>query len=173
MCSVSDRYLLKVSLWVVSSCSRCIWSAFVVAKLTGWPLICAPLSSHQPPRPSSKPSSVVSSPSVKRTSLSAPTISMINPFALFADITIFFLLLCSVGFPISQGPGGTGCLGQTLPELHCQEINFPVLTLCYPLFRVRSWNNGRRCMSLYILIKSYTVGDTAHPHTQSPLLLLI
>ena len=23
---------------------------------------------------------------------------------------------------------------------------------CYPLFRVRSWNNGMRCMSLYILI---------------------
>ena len=25
----------------------------------------------------------------------------------------------------------------------------------YPLFRVRSWNNGMRCMSLYILILSY------------------
>ena len=24
----------------------------------------------------------------------------------------------------------------------------------YPLFRVRSWNNGMRCMSLYILIKA-------------------
>ena len=27
----------------------------------------------------------------------------------------------------------------------------------YPLFRVRSWNNGVRCMSFCILLKSYTV----------------
>ena len=27
----------------------------------------------------------------------------------------------------------------------------------YPLFRVRSWNNDMRCMSLYILTTSYTV----------------
>ena len=26
---------------------------------------------------------------------------------------------------------------------------------CYPLFRVRSWNNGMRCMSLYILMNSW------------------
>ena len=25
----------------------------------------------------------------------------------------------------------------------------------YPMFRVRSWNNGMRCMSFYILIKAY------------------
>ena len=30
---------------------------------------------------------------------------------------------------------------------------FPNDSNCYPLFRVRSWNNGMRCVSFYILIK--------------------
>ena len=33
---------------------------------------------------------------------------------------------------------------------------------CYPLFRVRSWNNGLRCMSLYILTIIEETGEFPH-----------
>ena len=35
----------------------------------------------------------------------------------------------------------------------------------YPLFRVRSWNNGMRCMSLYILLRRTLVGNKIVDHS--------
>ena len=59
----------------------------MVVKLTGRSLAYAPLSSHRPPRPSSKPSSV-SSPFVIWTSYPFVTVSVSSQLNLFVDIAI-------------------------------------------------------------------------------------
>ena len=51
--------------------------------------------------------------------------------------------------------------GSTISYYHHQigSMNY------YPLFRVRSWNNDMRCMSLYILINTiYITTSCCHPH---------
>ena len=37
----------------------------------------------------------------------------------------------------------------TLSYYHHHQVGS---TICYPLLRVRSWNNGMRCMSIYVLM---------------------
>ena len=80
-------WALSTKFFVVFSWFRCTWSDFVVVKLTGRSPSYAPLSSHRPPRPSSKPRSV-SSPFVIWTSHPLVTVSVSSPFNLFVDIAI-------------------------------------------------------------------------------------
>ena len=77
----------SIVLSVVLSWFRCTWSDFVIVKLTGWSPSYAPLSSHWPPRPSSKPRSL-SSPFVIWTSHPFMTVSVRSPFTLFVDTAI-------------------------------------------------------------------------------------
>ena len=84
-------WALSTKFFVVFSWFRCTWSDFVVVKLTGRSPSYAPLWSHRPPRPSSKPRSV-SSPFVIWTSHPFVTVSVSSPFNLFVDIAILAIL---------------------------------------------------------------------------------
>ena len=72
---------------VLPTCSRCRLSIFQDAKLTGRSPVYVPPTSHWPPKPSSKPSSV-SSPSVNWTSAPVAMVSVIRPFSLLTESVV-------------------------------------------------------------------------------------
>ena len=72
--------------------------------------------------------------------------------SIFSQLSIMqYVELCVFSLPISFAIDWENI--HTLSYYHHQIISMNF----YPLFRVRSWNNGMRCMSFYILMDARTL----------------